>query len=330
VYAVEFAGTDDALAAAEAATAAVDVSVFGPGVATARTVDERRFRGLALSWRACELLARADADVAAAATALDAAPLSRSGSVAVRARDVRGSADVSTADAERDLGGVLVDRGFEVDLDDPDHVLRALFAGDGCLLGWDAVAAVRDFAARAPTDRPFFQPGSMAPELARVMANLAGAGPGTTLLDPMCGTGGGLLESGLLGADVLGVDAQWKMVRGARENLAHYLAGEGPLGAPGDWAVARGDATRLPLPDGGVDAAVFDVPYERQSTVAGGRSAADLTAAALAEARRVAGRAVVVADRSLADPAADAGWSVEDVFERPVHRSLTRHVHVLA
>jgi len=69
-----------------------------------------------------------EADLAAAAAALDAAPLDRSGTVAVRARNVRNTTDISTSAAERELGGVLVDRGFDVDLDDPDHVLRALFA----------------------------------------------------------------------------------------------------------------------------------------------------------------------------------------------------------
>jgi tRNA (guanine10-N2)-dimethyltransferase len=38
---------------------------------------------------------------------------------------------------------------------------------------------------------------------------------------------------------------------------------------------------------------------------------------------------VVVADRSWADEAEEAGWTVEERFERRVHGSLTRHVHVL-
>ena len=137
----------------------------------------------------------------------------------------------------------------------------------------------------------------------------------------MCGTGGLLIEAGLLGADAVGLDAQAKMVRGARENMAAFL--------DGGFAVARADATRLPLGDRTVDAVVLDAPYGRQSKIAG-RSPESLVGGALEETRRVADRGVLVADRPWAALATEAGWTVAERFERPVHRSLTRHVHVLA
>ncbi|WP_336001552.1 THUMP domain-containing protein [Halorientalis halophila] len=330
MYLLELAGEDDAFAAREAASVATGVDRIAPGLATARGVDER-VRGLAYTHRASEYLGRTDPDVESASALLAAASTERTGTVAVRARDVRGLAGVDTQRVERELGAALVDRGFAVDLDDPDHELRAMFSEGVCALGWLAVESVRDFGDRRPTDRPFFQPGSMDPLLARALANLAGAGPEATILDPMCGTGGGLIEAGLLGADVLGVDAQRKMVRGAAENLAHFLVPDrSPPGfpEPGDWHVMRGDATALALPDDAVDGVVFDAPYGRQSKIAN-RPLAALVAGALAEARRVAPRAVVVADRSWADEAREAGWRVTDRFERRVHRSLTRHVLVL-
>jgi tRNA (guanine10-N2)-dimethyltransferase len=330
VYLLELAGEDDVFAAREAAAVATDVTRLAPGLATARGVDSR-VRGLAFTHRASEYVGRTDPAVESARALLSAASVERSGTVAVRARDVRGLAGVDTQAAERELGSVLVDRGFTVDLNDPDHELRAVFSGDVCALGWLAVESVRDFGDRRPTDRPFFQPGSMDPLLARALANVAGAGPDATILDPMCGTGGGLIEAGLVGADVLGVDAQSKMVRGAAENLGHFLtADRSPAGLPdaGDWHTLRGDATALPLPDDAVDGVVFDAPYGRQSKIAN-QPLTDLVAGALAEARRVAPRAVVVADRSWDDAARDAGWRVTDRFERRVHRSLTRHVLVL-
>ncbi|WP_436908128.1 methyltransferase domain-containing protein [Halosimplex marinum] len=346
MYVLELGGRDDAFAACEAASAAAGVEVVGAGLATARAVTDR-VRDLAFVHRASEAVGRCDPDVASARALLDAATVDREGTVAVRAVDVRATTGVDTQRAERELGQVLVDRGLSVDLDDPDHELRALFAGapgadstaadpdgsdataagggDGagvCALGWLAVESERGFGDRRPTDRPFFQPGSMDPMLARALVNVAGAREGATVVDPMCGTGGLLLEAGLVGARVVGSDAQAKMARGTRANLRDAL------GRGGDFAVCRGDVTRLPFADGFADAAVFDVPYGRQSKIEGD-SLADLVGSALAGARRVAPRAVVVADRSWERAAVDAGWTVAEHFERRVHNSLVRHVLVL-
>ncbi|SEG02116.1 N2-methylguanosine tRNA methyltransferase [Halobellus limi] len=326
MYYLELAGGagDEALAALEAERAAGSaVSRVAPGLATARGVRADRVPALAYTRHVSELVGRADATVSDAAAVLTAASIDRTGSVAVRARNVRSTADASTAEAERELGGVLVDRGFSVDLDDPDHELRVCFSEDVCLLGWAVAERDAAFGSRTPTDRPFFQPGSMAPMDARAYVNLA-AGPSlpdATVLDPMCGTGGLLIEAGLVGARVVGSDAQWKMTRGAAENLDHYLPDS-------RWDVVRGDATELPFADDVADAVVFDAPYGRQSKIAG-HELADLVGGALAEAARVAPACVLVADRSWESLAEDAGWTVRERFERRVHGSLVRHVHVL-
>lgn len=318
MYVLELAGDDDAFAAYEAECAASAVEVVAPGVATARGITDR-VADLAYTHRVSELVGTCDPAVADASAVLTAASFDREGTIAVRAVDVRGSTGVDTQAAERELGSVLVDRGFGVDLDDPDHELRALFAGDTCLLGWLEAEPERTFSTRAPGDRPFFQPGSMDPALARALVNMAGTRPGATVLDPMCGTGGILIEAGLVGARVLGVDAQQKMVTGARRNLTALLDGE--------WAVVRGDAASLPVADDAVDAVVFDTPYGRQSKIEG--ELHSLVADALEEAHRVAPRCVVVGDRPWAQLAHQAGWQSEAAFEQRVHRSLTRYIVVL-
>ncbi|ADJ13816.1 methyltransferase domain-containing protein [Halalkalicoccus jeotgali] len=317
MYLLELAGEDDAFARCEARSAVTDVSRLAPGLASARGIDSRGVRRLAYTHRASELVGTTDASVESARLLLELAGVERGGSVRVRARRVRDTA-VDTQRAERELGSVLVERGFSVDLEEPDHELRAVFSGDTCALGWLAAASRRDFAARAPTDKPFFQPGSMDPLLARAIANIAGAGPGATILDPMCGTGGVLVEAGLAGARVIGADAQWKMTHGARENLAHYDV---------EFDLFRGDATRIPLRDGTIDGVVFDAPYGRQSKIEG--ELTPLVEGALGEARRIAPRAVVVADRPWTDAVESVGWTVEDRFERRVHGSLTRYISVL-
>ena len=363
MYVLELGGEDDRFARREAASACSDVRALAAGLATARGVTDR-VRTLALTHRASRLVGTTRGDevsVTDARTLLDVASVDRTslpvvseragplddGTVAVRANDVRGRAGVDTRRVERELGSVLVARGFAVDLDDPDHELRALFArvegaeggvdADGdvgsetvCALGWLAERTERGFGERLPGDRPFFQPGSMDPMYARALVNVAGARPGARILDPMCGTGGVLIEAGLVGADVVGSDAQWKMVRGAHENLSAALdggEGTGEVAAVGEFDLARANATRLPFADESFDAAVFDAPYGRQSKVVG--DLADLVTDALGEARRIAPRCVLVADREWDEAAAAAGWTVEDRFSHRVHRSLTRYALVL-
>ena len=354
MYLLELAGdeADEAFARREAASRCTAVEPLAPGLATARGV--RRAETLAYTRRVCRLVGTCEPDLDDAVALLEAAGLDgRSGTVAVRARDVRGLTGVDTQAAERRLGSVLIERDFEVDLEDPDHTLVALFS-EMAALGWLEIEPPRDFAGRRPTDKPFFQPGSMATAEARALVNIAGAGSdpggdadadvrgdvdagarrdesgdvdagarhgtGGRLLDPMCGTGGILVEAGLVGAEVVGVDAQRKMVRGARRNLEHYLDDR--------HEVVRGDASRLPFADDTFDGAVFDAPYGRQSKVEGVSPEA-LVGDALAEVRRVATRAVVVGDRPWEAAARDAGWAVESRFDRRVHRSLTRYVLVL-
>ena len=331
MYCLELAGDEDAFAMCEAETASSALDCVAPGLATARGIIPQRVRTLAYTHRASELIASCEPTITAAELAVEAATFDRTGSVAVRARDVRSQTGVSTQDAERRLGSILVDRGFTVDLDEPDHELRVLFskgdvAGDqreACLIGWLAVESTRDFGERRPTDRPFFQPGSMDPLDARALVNIAGAKPGARIVDPMCGTGGVLLEAGLVGSQVVGVDAQWKMTRGSRENLNALLDDNA------DAEIIHGDATALPLADGCADGVVFDAPYGRQSKIAR-HELADLVGGALGEARRIADRAVVVADRSWEHKAREAGWTVDQRFERRVHGTLVRHVHVLS
>nr|WP_233265101.1 methyltransferase domain-containing protein [Halomarina oriensis] len=351
---MELGGEDDAFARREAASVCSDVRPLATGLATARGVGSR-VRTLALTHRASRLVGTTsvpEATVDDVRRLLDAATVDRAslpvvsdrdgplgdGTVAVRANDVRGLTAVDTQRVERELGSVLVGRGFDVDLDDPDHELRALFSRVGgdpddpdaeagetvCAVGWLAERSERGFGERLPSDRPFFQPGSMDPLYARALVNVAGAGPDTRVLDPMCGTGGVLVEAGLVGADVVGSDAQWKMVRGARQNLADALDGADGAGA---FDLVRANATRLPFADGTFDAVVFDAPYGRQSKVVG--DLRELVSKALTEARRVAPRCVLVADREWDGVAADAGWAVESRFRHRVHRSLDRYALVL-
>lgn len=77
------------------------------------------------------------------------------------------------------------------------------------------------FSERVPQKRPAHHPTSMDPRLARALVNLTGAQKGT-IFDPMCGSGGILIEAGLMCFRVIGFDNDPKVLEKARMNLNYY------------------------------------------------------------------------------------------------------------
>jgi len=70
--------------------------------------------------------------------------------------------------------------------------------------------------------RPRPSPISLHPRLAKAMVNLTGAEEEETILDPFCGSGGILIEAGLMGLKTEGFDISRKMVWKSMVNLRHY------------------------------------------------------------------------------------------------------------
>ncbi len=139
----------------------------------------------------------------------------------------------STSELSRQLGGVLFERGYSVDLEAPDHVLALVTDGPTASLacGWmegDGQAAFSNGERRAG-ERPFFKPVSLDPMLARLAVNMA-AGPleRGPVVDPMTGTGGFLIEASLSGRNAIGIDIHSEMVQGANANLRWAHGGNGP------------------------------------------------------------------------------------------------------
>lgn len=316
MYAFELVGEEDAFATYEVAAMAEAVRNPAPGIALANELSGPVAQ---LGWTRTVLavVCSTRADIDAMTEALRAATLDRSGTLAVRARGIRGT-PVDTMAIERALGAVLVDRGYAIDLEQPDHVVRVLVSGERTYIGWVIAEPGGDVGRRRPTDRPFFQPGSMAPRLARWLVNIARIEPDQWVIDPMCGTGGIVLEAAFVGASVIGADVQEHMVRGTRENVHE-------AGVRDRVHLLQGDAARLPLAENSVKAAIFDAPYGRQSKVAG----EGLLDRALSESQRVAACAVVVADQPIDERAEQANWHVRKRFDRRVHRSLTRYIYHL-
>jgi len=82
---------------------------------------------------------------------------------------------------------------------------------------------------------------ALSPRLARTLVNLAGLGPGQTLLDPFCGSGTILTEAYSMSLRCLGLDSSASRVQEARENLHWSVGGVTDRG----YDIRKGDARDL-------------------------------------------------------------------------------------
>lgn len=287
-----------------------------PQVAVADCPEPEEVRRLALTHAVLEYLGESRSDLSSLSHLLQHLSLSPPGRFAVRVKKVHGAAmPGSPASLERFIGNRIEG---QVSLSHPDVEYHAVFSEDVCYLGRMLVRIDRgSYACRNPMRRPFFHPGVIMPRMARAIVNLSLIRRNERMYDPFCGTGGLLLEGKILGADVLGSDADPRMVKGCLANL-------------GGGLVLLADATRMPLCDAAVDAVVTDFPYGQSSWIRA-RTLEDLYGETLAEIGRVLRpkkRAVVVSHRDIREIARDR-FAVLQHHEQRVHKSLTRRILVL-
>ena len=186
---------------------------------------------------------------------------------AVRIKRMNKDQKFNTTELEWEIGGVIKDRvhgGINVNLKDPSTFLRLIFI-NGKVLVCERLVKVskKHFYDLKPHKRPFFYPGSMSPKLARCMVNLTLVEKGDKVLDPFCGTGGILIEAGIIGASVVGTDIDSRMVRGTIKNLKFC--------GIKDYEVFQSDARQIELPYK-VDAIVTDPPYGISASTGGEES----------------------------------------------------------
>jgi tRNA (guanine10-N2)-dimethyltransferase len=206
-----------------------------------------------------------------------------------------------------------------VSLDVPEIEFRAILSEDRCYFGRVLFTNNRgSYDRRNPGKRSFFHPGVMMPRMARALVNISCAQKGDLLLDPFCGTGGILIEAGLIGIDVIGSDFDPIMVKGSRQNM------------PGGDSILA-DSVHLPLQEESVDAIVTDLPYGQSVSIKKDDSVERLYDDTLLELSRVlkpGRRAVVVSHRDISNIAA-RHMRVIQRHEQRVHKSLTRQALVL-
>ena len=242
-------------------------------------------------------------------------------SFVIRAKRIKHHVDFPCESLEQKIGGCIYRKGFRANLKSPDVEFR-LILSEKAVLGILLSSVDRSaYEARTPQNKPFFHPGVLMPRVARTLTNLSGIKPGELLLDPFCGTAGILVEAGLVGARVIGIDAQEKLVLGAHMNLEAYEL---------DYILMEGDACRVPLKNSTIDTVVTDPPYGRSAAILAG-SLEELYSGALEEIHRVlkpGGIAVVVSDKAAFEYGEKAGLRVLEIYTQRVHRSLTRIITI--
>lgn len=256
------------------------------------------------------------------AEAFDSSRYIREGqSFVVRAKRIKHHVDFPGEFLEQKVGGCIYRKGFRANLKTPDIEFRVILS-EKAVLGTLLSSVDRSaYEARTPQNKPFFHPGVLMPRVARALTNLSGIKPGELILDPFCGTAGILVEAGLVGAKVIGIDAQEKLVKGARMNLEAFKL---------DYVLMEGDACRMPFKDATIDAVVTDPPYGRSAAILA-ESLETLYSCALEEIERIlkpGGIAIVVSDKAASEYGEKAGLNVLKIYTQRVHRSLTRTITV--
>lgn len=169
------------------------------------------------------------------------------------------SEEEDNTNVEKILGDKLSTQENSVDLEAPDTVVKIYMVNGKVLIGELIESIDRGlFESRKNQHRPFSSPVSLDPVLARVLVNLSGAEPGETVLDPFCGTGGILIEAGLCGCGVKGLDIKEEMRKGCRDNLEEY----GVI----NQDIRQGEISEIDeIFDKRFDKAVTDLPYGKSS-----------------------------------------------------------------
>lgn len=201
-----------------------------------------------------------------------------------------------------------------VDLKDPQETYCLISSKHAFFVTKKLWMNQEQFSKRANQYRPAPHPTSLSPKLARAMINLTH--PKNEVLDPFCGSGGILIEAGLLGLKARGNDIDPAMIARAEKNCAFCQV------TP---TLEIKDALTLKEK---AEVIVTDVPYGRNSKA---KDLEQLYKEFLQHTKKLTKR-MVVGFPDLVDVDAllkDAGWQVKEKFVWELHKTLKKIIVVL-
>ncbi|MBU1202160.1 MAG: methyltransferase domain-containing protein [Nanoarchaeota archaeon] len=162
--------------------------------------------------------------------------------------------------------------------------------------------------------RPYNHPTSLHPRLARCLVNLANS---KRILDPFCGSGGILIEAGLISLDICGFDIDKIMLKRCKENLEYFKIK--------NYKLEEKDALKI---DRKFECIVTDLPYGKNSKV---KDLKETYFKFLFKASKCVERMVVVFPDCVDSEKIikESGWNVKNSFNYYIHKSMTKKIFIL-
>jgi putative methyltransferase (TIGR01177 family) len=234
-----------------------------------------------------------------------------------RVRVKRILSDINSQTLEKEIADSLQEEygRLPVDLETPEQEVYCIVQKNKKFVGRTLMDFPYLYEGRKPQHRPYFHPSSLHPRIARALVNLGQCK--NEVLDPFCGTGGILIEAGLMGLNVKGLDISEDMVKGTVQNLEHF----GVV----NHQIVQGDAVHLDSYFDHVESVVTDIPYGKASRISGPRKRVYKNA--FESIRAVTEKGCIVCPEAYSFE--NVGFTVTEKFVLPVHKSLNRYIYVL-
>ncbi len=238
-----------------------------------------------------------------------------------------GKLPVSTKEIEVRLGANFSNMGATMNLENPEVRFGVILDASSGLVAWGWMIGqgpgTHGWSSMNANKRPYFKPISLEPRLARAIVNIAAGIDDGVVIDPMCGTGGFLIEAGLSGRHSIGIDIDPEMVNGAKENL-QWANVEGE--------VFVGDAANYCFPKK-ISGIVIDPPYGRNSQPSENRVFAKILSHITTNSACKSLVIVLPNSSGIEDLDEDIdcgieipGFDVKSCLGIPIHKSLCRKV----
>jgi len=250
----------------------------------------------------------------------EASTIEKKGSIAIRCKNRSNTID--SQPVIQTLAKVYSEDRV-VALENPEVEIRGLIDDEQIYVGLKLAEIDRQqFEKRKVQYRPFFSPISIHPKLARALVNLSLIKKDELMLDPFCGTGGMLIEAGLIGAKIVGGDIENKMIEGCKRTLDFYEIK--------NYKLFCSDIGSIKKHVKKVNAVVTDLPYGKSTTTKGEeiKQLYERAFENISEVLEKNSRAVVGLSNKDMISLGEKYFSLVDKHEFRVHRSLTRYFAV--